>query len=105
MLKEEIEKIRILPKDKLEPEMALSRDFGIGIFYFGLDRKFPEISCGKSRKDPEKIPISRSVGAKELKLPTISPGFMRNLRDWDFSWDGISRKKPTLAIIVMNSDL
>ena len=54
MLKEEIEKIRILPKDKLEPEMALNRDFGIGIFYFGQARKFPEIPCEKSQIDPDK---------------------------------------------------
>ena len=85
--------------------MALNRDFGIGIFYFGLARKFPEIPCGKSRKDPEKILISQSVGPRAKKahnIPRInakSPGF------GIFSWDWISLKKPTLVIIVMSSDL
>ena len=61
-----------------------SRGFGIGIFYFGLDRKIPEIpksrGSGSGFENPEKIP-------KEKSRKSQNPGD----RDRDFKTSKKSR--------------
>ena len=64
-----------------------SRGFGIGILYFGLDRKIPEIpksrGSGSGFENPEKIP-------KEKSRKSQNPGD----RDRDFKTSKKSRKIP-----------
>ena len=62
-----------------DPE-SRSRGFGIGIFYFGLDRKIP-------KENPEKIP-------KEKSRKSQNPGD----RDRDFETSKKSRKNPECEI-------
>ena len=65
-----------------------SRGFGIGIFYFGLDRKISKIpksrGSGSEFENPGKIPKN-----PECLVPGIRDFFGIEI----FSWDGISRQK------------
>ena len=70
----------------LQSELASGWDFfGIGIFYFGLDRKKPKIpkSRGSGFENPEKI-------SKEKSPKSHNPGD----RDRDFKTSKKSRKNP-----------
>ena len=73
-----------------DPE-SRSRGFGIGIFYFGLDRKIPKIpksrGSGSGFENPEKIP-------KEKSRKSQNPGD----RDRDFKTSKKSRKNPESKI-------